>query len=197
MIDDREYERVKEDLERQRIKVIGYPSYPIEDFDGTKHVGMGTMAEIKGFNIHHLAGTNPGSSGSPLLLHDSGKVIGLHKGAAIGNYNIAVSIAAIRRAIEYEKKHGSSQKASNEQLKAIGFTKRFKHPRGEVYSYGDSGEEIWFICTSHEYHCTTTNPADVDHDYMFHELHWMPLQECDHELSKKVITQLEKLFDQK
>lgn len=64
-------------LKESEIMIIQYPKNKL-------YCSFGKIKNINGNEIIHLASTDAGSSGSPIFLKDSNKVIGIHKG---GNSN--------------------------------------------------------------------------------------------------------------
>lgn len=48
---------------------------------------FGLLSNIHNIEINHKCNTEKGSSGSPILLLENKKVIGLHKGAAAGKFD--------------------------------------------------------------------------------------------------------------
>ena len=62
-----------EKLKNEEITIIQYPK-------GKKSYSNGIIKNIKNYEIIHLASTEEGSSGSPIFIKDSIKVIGIHKG---------------------------------------------------------------------------------------------------------------------
>ena len=62
------------DYEGMDIFNIGYPSG--RDLSSAS----GIVKEIKGYDFYHTINTEPGSSGSPIILFNTEKIIGIHKG---------------------------------------------------------------------------------------------------------------------
>ena len=62
------------ELINKEIKIIQYPG-------GKLSYSKGKIKKINNNEFTHLASTEPGSSGSPIFLLDSNKVIGIHKGS--------------------------------------------------------------------------------------------------------------------
>ena len=67
-----------EGLINKEITVIQYPR-------GKLSYSNGIIKEIKNNEITHLASTEPGSSGSPIFIKDTIKVIGIHKSGTVDN----------------------------------------------------------------------------------------------------------------
>lgn len=211
LVEGDEYAQIKS---RLLLQVIGHP---VEECDGTKHFAIGELYDIRGYNILHKASTTPGSSGSPLLTAD-GNVVGIHKAAGVGDYNVAVSIIDVCNAIEKSIESKSKCLPHNilsKKLKKLGFTLRHPHRKGHVYSVVRKGQEIWCTHTSHGWHYTLSNPAEIEHyynvpsdtppnhadmdkyhDHMFDMLAWKPLaaeyKHADHDMCKELAAELEK-----
>lgn len=55
-------------------------------------VSYGLITDLAENNFHHLCNTDKGSSGCPILLLDTFKVIGVHFGGSHFNFNIGTFI---------------------------------------------------------------------------------------------------------
>ena len=207
LIERDEYAKIKSQF---LLQVIGHP---VEECDGTKHFAIGELLDIRGYNILHKASTTPGSSGSPIIM--AGSVIGIHKAAGLGDYNVAVSIVDVYNAIEksLESKYKRLPHPTwYKTLQKLGFTLRHPHRKGHVYSVS-KGKEIWCTHTSHGWHYTLSNPVDIEnycikksdpssnpaemenyHDHMFDMLAWKPLAESENadEMYKELAAELDK-----
>ena len=161
----------------EQLTVIGHPCY---NYDGTKHFASGELHKFHGFNLLHKASTNRGSSGSPVITTD-GKVVGLHKAASSGDCNVAVSIVAVRQAIE-AKKVTTSKLNYDAELESLGLIERFTHCKPLiVYSFmpdSKPSKEKWFVLSGYGWYWTSTNPCKVAQTMMFHLLNWMPLKDA-------------------
>lgn len=67
-------ESLKNFYEKKFIYLLGYPE------GGNAKVSYGVLQELNKDRINHLCSTKEGSSGSPILLSDSSKLIGIHFG---------------------------------------------------------------------------------------------------------------------
>ena len=167
------------------LTVIGFPC---NKYNGTKHIARGDLHKFNGFNLLHKVSTNPGSSGSPVFTTD-GKVVGLHKAASQDDCNVAVSIVAVRKAIEIIMGKKGSQDQADEEMhhdltfENLGLTERFNHCKPlKVYSFTPNDRkfsEKWLVCSGHGWYWTDTNPCKVDLDMIFHSLNWVPLKQTD------------------
>ena len=68
-----EYMNIFNELIKKEITIIQYP------LGGILSYSKGIITEINNYQLTHLASTQSGSSGSPIFLKDSFKVIGIHK----------------------------------------------------------------------------------------------------------------------
>ena len=99
-----EYKNIKEEYEN---KVIYIPQYP----EGCElSNSKGRIKEINNYEFSNLASTKKGSSGSPIFLEGTIKVIGIHKqGSKYNNENygnfIYPIIESLKRDLEYDKKN--------------------------------------------------------------------------------------------
>jgi NAD-dependent SIR2 family protein deacetylase len=69
---------------KENKKSVYIPQFPIFSEERKASVSYGIINEIKSdnYDIAHLCNTFPGSSGSPILMLSSNKVIGIHKGGS-------------------------------------------------------------------------------------------------------------------
>ena len=69
---------------KENKKSVYIPQFPIFSEERKASVSYGIINEIKSdnYDIVHLCNTFPGSSGSPILMLSSNKVIGIHKGGS-------------------------------------------------------------------------------------------------------------------
>jgi surface protein len=71
------------------ICIVQYPNGGELSFD------QGTIESFKNDKIKHLVSTELGSSGSPILLKDTFKIIGIHKGGKEGKNNLGIFMRCI------------------------------------------------------------------------------------------------------
>ena len=164
--------QAKNDSVQATVLVTGYPGDETEhpDCTGSKKYAQGPLCRIEGFNLIHRASTTRGSSGSPLFINN--KVVGLHKWGSC-NDNVATAVVDILQAIERANKPQDFQPPSKEEVEGRGMKSRFNPKRGRVYSYKSGSSEIWVTPTSHGWHCTRTDPSDLEEDeHIFDFLTW-------------------------
>ena len=130
------YER----LLNKEITVIQYPG-------GKLRYSNGIIKEIKKNEITHLASTEPGSSGSPILIKDTIKVIGIHKsGNKDNSENYADLIGPIFKFFSNFKKEKDKIVYENGEYYVGEFKNGLKHGKGILYyKNGNIKYEGYFI----------------------------------------------------
>jgi len=115
-IDELIIENKNEYLEKE-ICIVQYPNGGELSFD------QGTIKSFKNNKIEHFVSTDSGSSGSPILLKDSFKIIGIHKGGKERKKNVGIFMKYILNDINKinNKKNEikcsyNIQKKGNEQI---------------------------------------------------------------------------------
>lgn len=152
-------------------------------------LAYGFCLRYYGTDLFHSADTLRGSSGSPVAL-SSGEVIGIHRSAGLANnYNIAVAIKPVVKAIN-ELKHSFCRKLFyNPALKQhyVDFLcSRGLKPCNSHSKYGHlyfspatyrlyiipKKPPVWFVPTIHGWYWTLTDPSDKKKDTK-----WMPVSQ--------------------
>ena len=174
-----------------------------------KRYAKGPLYKCSGFNIVHRISTNPGSSGSPLLVLARGQPApqqqyvakGIHKGSVPKSMerntsNIATSMEAVAEAMKNLRINTLRQltwKANDVSYKILlqnGLKKRSNashEEQTELFSYTSNEVETWFTFTSHGWYWTKDNPCDWRQD-LFSHLTWMSIsnsKDMDPEAIKK------------
>ena len=75
-------DNLQEIYEKKTVYIIQYPQGNINKFS------HGIIKGIENYDIEHLCQTLSGSSGSPILILSTNKVIGVHKGSSPMNWNV-------------------------------------------------------------------------------------------------------------
>ena len=92
---DEQYINNLESLKNQNISIIQYPK-------GDLNYAFGQITNIDVYQIFHTADTKKGSSGSPILLRNTSKVIGIHtSGDKIKNINYGYCLGPIFNYFKY------------------------------------------------------------------------------------------------
>ena len=98
-----DYRNIKEEYENKEIYIPQYPE------GGELSNSKGKIKEINNYEFSHLASTKKGSSGSPIFIEGTIKVIGIHKqGSKYNNENygnfIYPIIESLKNELKYDKK---------------------------------------------------------------------------------------------
>ena len=154
-------------------------SFIIQNPEGILSFAQGKIIKRWGFNLFHSINTLDGSSGSPLILTNNNKVLGVHKsGIKQKQYNVATNIQTIIKALR--NIYRNRAKIS----KALSIIKKARTPltEEEIIELNNHGliqtsspyifkspsslfvTSLWFYRTNHAWYWTPTEPKIAEND---------------------------------